>query len=261
MAIPKIIHFCWFSDDSNCILPENVNQCIETWKTNMPDYSIMYWNQNNFDVTECQYVREAFEAKKYAFVSDYVRLAVLKKYGGIYFDTDVKVIKSFDELLSEKGFFSFEKNNLLATCVIACEPNDKIIAEALNDYKTRQFVKDDSRYNLTPNTVYVTELMQKKGLKLNGCLQTVENITIFPAEYFSPFDKAADEMNITNNTYSIHLFDESWVSVEKKTINLKRKQIIKKYGKLAGYIYYGVSVIKNDGIKQFVQELKIYNRK
>ena len=144
--IPKIIHFCWISE--NASYPDIVVDCINSWKKILPDYEIKEWNQNNFDMNICSFVKEAYENKKYAFVSDYMRLYVLNKYGGIYLDTDVKVLKSFNTLLNNKAFIGFESKKVLATCLLATEKNNPIFEEMLLNYKNRHFIQSDGSLDL-----------------------------------------------------------------------------------------------------------------
>lgn len=255
MSIPKIIHYCWLSQDE---FPELIQKCIDSWKEKLPDYEIKCWNTLNFDVNICRYTSEAFQEKKYAFVSDYVRLYALYNEGGIYLDSDIEVIKSFDDLLNNRAFTCFENDHSVAAWIFGSEKGNPLFKEFMDYYKDRKFILEDGKYDLTPNPVAITATCVEKGLKLNGTLQKLSDITIYPQEYFCPYNRATEELNCTENTYAIHYFNGAWISKEKKQLIQSRKRIIKKYGRWAGYLYYGFGVIKNEGIGQFYKEFKFF---
>ncbi len=256
--IPKIIHYCWFSDDLDDSFPELVQKCVSSWKEKLPEYKIKRWNTQNFDVNICQYTKEAYAARKYAFVSDYVRLYALYLEGGIYLDVDVEVIKSFDNLLNEHGFTCFENNHSVTTCIFGSEKGNPLFKEFIEYYTNRAFILSNGEYDLTPNPVPITQTCMEKGLILNGKTQFLENIAIYSKDYFCPYNRAAEELNITENTYCIHYFNGAWITDKKKDIISKRKKVIVKYGKLAGYIYYGLRIMQTEGISQFMKELRFF---
>ncbi|MBR5027969.1 MAG: glycosyl transferase [Bacteroidales bacterium] len=208
--IPKIIHYCWFGRGE---MPEEAKKCIASWHKYMPDYEYKLWNEDNFDVDTVPYAREAYSAKKYAFVSDYVRLWALANTGGIYFDTDVEVLRPFDELLDHKAFAGFEgsKQSPLGTCVMASEPNGEWIKEQLDNYKDRHFINDDGTLDLTTNVDFITYKMVEQGFVQNGMEQEYKDLHVFPVEYFSP-RMTTWEYNRTDNTYSDHLGLGSWTN-------------------------------------------------
>lgn len=250
--IPKKIHFCWMSGEE---YPELIQKCINSWKEKLPDYDIKCWNTENFNVNICRYTREAFQVKKYAFVSDYIRLYALYHEGGIYLDSDIEVLKSFDDLLENKAFTGFEKNNsTVAAWLFGSVKGNPIFKEFLAYYAERPFILPDGSYDLTPNPFPITETCVKHGLVLDGNKQQLDFITIYPKDYFCPYNRATEELNITENTYTIHYFNGAWINDEKKKIITKRKQIVQKYGKLAGYIYYGTGVWKTEGFHKAVKE-------
>jgi len=230
--IPKIIHYCWISESKNYSLPESVKDCINTWKKFLPDYEIREWNINNIDINENTYMREAYNAKKYAFVSDYIRLYVLYNYGGIYMDTDVKVLKSFDDLLGNKAFMGFESLDRIATCIIGAESKNYIIKEMLDLYNKRSFVKEDGNLDLTPNTVLIQPIIKKYDIKYNNNLQKKDSITIYPIEYFCPLDYATGILKITANSYAIHLFNGTWQEKEQKEYIDLYRLYYNKYSKI-----------------------------
>lgn len=254
MSVPKIIHYCWLGGP----FPEIVTKCFSSWREKLSDYKIICWNADNFDVNICQYTREAFEARKYAFVSDYIRLYALYNYGGIYLDTDVEVLKSFDDLLEEKAFAGFENNHTIASCLFASEKSNPLIMELLDHYSDIHFLLPDGSFDLTPNTVPITKILRKHGLLLDGSEQILRNIRLLPAEYFCPYSRASEELNVTSKSYAIHYFNGAWIPDEKKMIISKRKEVIKKYGKCCGYIYYGLALISKQGIRQFIKEFSFF---
>lgn len=213
MSIPKIIHYCWFGGKP---LPEEYKKYIESWKKFLPDFEIKEWNEKNFNINECTYAREAFEAKKWAFVSDYARFKILYEYGGIYFDTDVEVIKSFDHILSCGAFMGIEKvSSKVETSVapglgIGCNPGLKIYEEILTKYNNIHFLNFDGTYNLKTVVEYVTDILKKHGFTEKDELQKVAGITIYPADVFDPIDCETGRINITPNTVSIHHYAASW---------------------------------------------------
>ena len=157
--IPKKIHYCWFGRGEKNKL---YLSCIESWKKHFPDFEIIEWNEDNFDVNCNDYVREAYESKKYAFVTDYVRLYVLYNYGGIYMDTDVEVLKPLDPFLEHPAFSGFENNDSVPTGIMAARKKNKWIKDLLNEYNDLKFIKEDGSLDLTTNVVRITELSMKK---------------------------------------------------------------------------------------------------
>jgi hypothetical protein len=207
--IPKIIHYCWFGKGS---LPMLAFNCIESWKYYLPDYKIMLWDENNFDVECIPYVSQAYKLKKFAFVSDYARFHILSQFGGIYMDTDVEVIKSLDEFLHHKLFTGFENNERVAPgLILGAEKGNQLIGELMDSYNDKEFVLSDGRLNMETVVTYTTNILIKKGLRLDGTLQEVANATIYPVEYFSPKSYFTGKTFITENTYSIHHYAGSWV--------------------------------------------------
>lgn len=205
--IPKIIHYCWMSGDT---FPELIKDCLNSWQKNLSDYKIIEWNSDNFDYNKIAYTKEAMQKKKYAFVSDYVRLYVLYKYGGIYLDSDIKVLKSFNDLLDNKAFTGFESNQRMGVWLLASEKNNPIFKEMLECYTNRHFVDDFGNMDLTPNPVILSPIFQRHGIEFNNKYQKKELITIYPTEYFCPLNGSTGELNLTNNSYAIHLFNGAW---------------------------------------------------
>jgi len=207
--IPKIIHYCWFGGKGK---PEIVRKCIASWERYLSGYEIREWNENTFDISSNNYVKEAYEAGKFAFVSDYVRVYALYHFGGIYLDTDVEVFKPFDDLLHHESFWGFEEENYIATSTIGGEKGNKLIKLFLDSYAEKNFIKEDGSYNDLTNVAIVTKILKNKGLKMNGQYQKLEGIGIFyPQTYFSPYDYINCRKFITENTYAMHHFYKSWL--------------------------------------------------
>lgn len=207
--IPKIIHYCWFGKNER---PDIVKKCMGSWKVKCPEYQIIEWNEDNFDVNCNSYVSEAYKSQKFAFVSDYVRVYALYHFGGIYLDTDVEVFKSFDDLLHHPSFWGFEQENYIATSTIGAAKGNKLIEEFLASYIGINFIKEDGTYNDLTNVAMITEILQNNGLKMNGEYQVIDGDSVFyPQTYFSPYDYINCRKFITNNTYTMHHFYKSWL--------------------------------------------------
>ena len=209
--IPHIIHYCWFG---GAPLPELVERCIASWHRYMQEWEFMRWDESNFDIaTAPLYVRQAYEARKFAFVSDYVRLWALEQCGGVYVDTDVKVLKSYEPLLNDTAFIGLEesKAHLPGTCVIGCEPHCLWVNDMLALYDGIEFVKQDGSLDLTTNVQRLGEALIAKGFIPCGKEQylTDYGLRIYTHDYFSPITSTR-VMRKTKNTYSIHYFAESW---------------------------------------------------
>lgn len=206
--IPKIIHYCWFGQGE---MPQLVLDCIASWHKYMPDWEYKLWNEDVFDICSNDYTREAYDAKKYAFVSDYVRLIALNRYGGLYLDVDFKVYKPFDELLQFDAFAGFEgsKTNPLMMGVIASKPNGQWVREQLNHYVGRSFILADGTFDLTTNVRFITDRMLANGFINNGLEQDYLDLHVFPVDYFCP-KQTTGEYIVTENTFCEHMGLESW---------------------------------------------------
>lgn len=206
--IPKTIHYCWFGRQP---MSKLALKCIESWHKYMPDYEYKLWNENNFDITQNQYVKEAYEAHKYAFVSDFVRLFALNAEGGIYMDTDVEVLKSYSDLLGLHGFIGFEgtKHHPIGTGTIASESGSEWLKEQLEAYNDIHFINPDGSYDLTTNPVRISAIMRDGGFLQNGKEQDYKDMHVFPVDYFCP-RQTTGEFLLTENTYCDHHFMGSW---------------------------------------------------
>lgn len=205
--IPKKLHYCWFGRGEK---PESFHRYLATWKKYCPDYEIVEWNEDNFDITQSRFTQQAYEAKKFAFVSDYARLTALYQQGGIYLDTDVEVVKNLDDLLSCQCFMGFEGSDFVGTSVIGSRKSNPILKEWLDEFYGGDFVLRDGSYDTITNVARITEHLHRKGLSLDGGRQEVAGVTIFPADYFSPKDMVTRRIKKTRHTFSIHHFDGSW---------------------------------------------------
>ena len=215
--IPKKIHYCWFGRNP---LPEDAQKCIASWRKFFPDYEIIEWNEDNFVVNSIPYTAQAYAAKKYAFVSDYARFKILYEHGGLYFDTDVEVIRSLDSLIQRGPFMGFEidpcpkrtfgaVNPGLGLCAL---PGMSIYQDVIRYYHQLNFIKKDGSYNIEDAVVNITtrELI-KSGLNNIPGIQCVKDITIYPSEYFNPFDDLTGRLCLSENTYTIHWFSKTWM--------------------------------------------------
>lgn len=207
--IPKTIHYCWFGRGE---MPKLAKKCIKSWKKYCPDYEIKEWNEDNFDLDTYPYVREAYDNRKFAFVTDVVRLYALYHEGGIYMDTDVEVIKPLDSFLKHTAFSGFEDETQVPTGIMASEKGGIWAKENLEYYKGRHLVNEDGSLDLTTNVITITNYMIKHGLKQNNTYQDFPNlITMYPKDYFCPLSWQGHEMQMTNNTVTIHHFAGSWL--------------------------------------------------
>ena len=260
--IPKKIHYCWFGGNP---LPEMAQRCIASWKKYCPDYEIIEWNESNFDLNCCEYVKQAYEAKKWAFVSDVARLYALVNYGGIYMDTDVEVIKPLDDILECEAVSGFERVDAIPTGLMGCEAQNRMFREFLEEYNTAQFIKEDGSLDITTNVTRITDACLKYGLVLNNEKQTVNTFTLFPKDYFCPKDPITKQLKITENTYTIHHFDGSWLAPEDRLTTQYHSQLLKiKFMpfKLSGYIARGAATLKIQGISGLMSRtMKVLKRR
>lgn len=231
--IPKIIHYCWFGGNP---LPESAQKCIASWEKFFPDYEIKEWNESNFDISCCTYVQEAYKAKKWAFVSDYARFWILYNEGGIYFDTDVEVIREFDDIVVHGSFIGCETslngsigiNPGLGLGVVAHLP---LLKEILDYYQTLHFIKENGELNTATTVVdNTTAIILKHDWKPINKIQSVADISIYPPEYFCPIDNITGIIEITENTHSIHHYTASWHNKTDEKIMLISRFFINCFG-------------------------------
>lgn len=214
--IPKIIHYCWFGGSP---LPKSAIKCINSWKTFFPDYVIKEWNESNFDVNMMAFTREAYAAKKYAFVSDVARFWILYHQGGLYFDTDVEVVASFDGILQRGAFMGVETPSDGTTVPtinpglgLGCEKGNEIWKSVLDYYTTLHFLNEMGIQNNGTVVTHTTHVLTEKfGLMPKNEIQHMDGVTIYPAEFFNPFNDLTGVLNKTENTRSIHWFSKTWI--------------------------------------------------
>lgn len=212
--IPKKIHYCWFGKAE---MPQQAKDCIASWHKYMPDWEYKLWNESTFDVDSNAYAKEAYEAGKYAFVSDVVRLKALESEGGVYLDTDVEVFKPLDDLLERKAFAGFEgsKHQPVGTCVMASEPHGKWVSEMLSAYQDRHFANPDGSFDMRTNVQFITAMMAANGFRQDGTEQDYRDLHVFPVDYFSP-RHTTGEYICTENTYCEHKGLASWAERQHK---------------------------------------------
>lgn len=212
--IPKVIHYCWFGRTP---LPLSAKKCIRSWEKYLPGYEIKEWNEDNFDVNIVPYVKEAYDAKRYAFVSDYARFYILYHYGGVYFDTDVEVIKPIDDILKRGAFMGCETivSNDFPLYVnpglgLAVEQENHLLKSLLDLYSQLHFIDSDGKHNLKTIVQYTTDALIEFGLLKRIDIQCVGGIWIYPKDYFNPYDCELKKIVLTENTRTIHYFAGSW---------------------------------------------------
>ena len=228
MAIPKIVHYCWFGGKEK---PDSVKKCIESWKKFLPDYQLVEWNEDNFNIEKLQYTKEAYAAKKYAFVSDVARIEALYQYGGIYMDTDVEVLKTFTPLLDARCILGMEEKGYVATSFMAFEKEHPLVKQFLNLYENISFLDKNGQIITGTNVAKLTNLFIEKGFVQENYYQELEEgIKIYPKEFFSPYDYINCHYNITENSYCVHHFSVSWMSKKEQV----KKEIKKQLSKILG---------------------------
>lgn len=253
----KIIHYCWFGGNQ---LPEKTKKCISSWKRFFPDYEIIEWNEGNFDVNCCDYSKEAYLCKKWAFVSDFARFKILNEYGGIYFDTDVEVIKSFDDIIEKGSFVGCEKYAINPGLCLGLDLDSdnneakSLICEIIDYYKEHHFLYPDGSMNQKTIVEYTTNIFAMHGYTPSASVLKIAGITIYPGEYFCPMDPESGIISLSDNTHSIHHYDASWygdreIFIVKIMKNLKKVFPVSLSRNLAVFI----GTVKYDGLLQAIK--------
>lgn len=228
--IPKIIHFCWLSDDK---YPDVIEKCMASWHKKLPDYEFILWDTNRFNLEDSTWVKQAFESKKYAFAADYIRLFAVFNYGGIYMDTDIEVLKKFDDLLPMPYFVGSEGEGNIEAGVFGAEKGCKWIGDCLDYYTEKSFINSDGTFNITtlPRIMMSQISKTKKIIEIsNSDISNLKfddsKLLMFSEDYFCAKNQGTGIIKTTQNTYSIHHFAMSWVSKKVTFLpNLKRKLI------------------------------------
>lgn len=246
----KIIHYCWFG---GAPLPKLVKKCIDSWKKYLPDYEIKEWNETNFDVNQCPFIKEAYEKKKWAFVSDYARITALYEYGGIYLDTDMKIIKDISFALQDDVFMGYEDSGYFGTAIIGVkEKHSKYLKPILDFYHNQQHFYENNIYDYA-NPIILTNEFKKYPMKKNekGVEIYDEKIHIYPRDYFFPISYDYSEKLYTDNTCAIHFFSGTWTDKnERRTIMIYRKLGVK-WGKRVVRFLAFLSTMKHRMIDMF----------
>lgn len=243
--IPKIIHYCWFGHNPKPALAE---KCMKSWRRFCHDYEIIEWNEDNFSIADAPlYVRQAYEAKKWAFVTDYVRLYAVAKCGGVYLDTDVELIKSYDPLLKYEGFAGFESETEIAIGLgFGAEKDNPYIVKLRDSYNDLSFVNPDGSLNLTPAPLLHSKVLQESGARLDGSYQKLDGFVLLPMEYLCPKSFVDGILQTTEKTYSIHHYEGSWLSKEQqnnKNTRWKQKKRRAREKKIRGGIHKVVAAV------------------
>lgn len=203
VIIPKVIHYCWFGNNA---MSDNEIKCIESWKKFCPDYEIVRWDEHNYDCRKTRYLREVYDYGHYSAVSSYARFEILNEFGGIYLDTDVEMIKNIDELLRLPAYMGFEVADIINTGHgFGTIKGNSIYREILEYYDSMSHYSENGEFNYTGCPIITTQILEKHGLTADGTFQQVDDITIFPSEYFDPVMQIP-----VKNTYSIHRYSSLW---------------------------------------------------
>lgn len=256
MNVPQIIHYCWFGPKE---IPEKEQACIDSWKRYFTNYEFKLWNEDNFDFQGCVFAKQAYENKKYAFVSDYARAKVLYEYGGLYLDTDVKVLKNFTDLLDRyDGIVGFERKAFIGTALIACQPHDPCIKELLEYYETHDFQQKDGSFDNIANVSIITDIMKSKGLVLGGERQSIPGFEVFNREYFYPKKLSETDFRVADETVAIHMCSNSWLSDRERKRGNNKIWIEVVRPTLRGLRSFGIKVLGKERIRSL--EIKLRNK-
>lgn len=231
-CIPKLIHYCWLSDDP---IPSKLQQCINSWKEHLPDYEFMLWNFDRFDIDVSPWVKEAFLQKKYAFAADYIRLYAIYHYGGIYLDSDVEVIKPFNDLLRLPYFIGLDSNNLLEAGIIGSERESIWVKHCLDYYEGRHFIKNDGT-----NDIKVLPIIMKREIEKRYTIILLRNfpdtypieqcLYVFPFSYFCSKKHDTGKVQVDETTYTIHHFAMSWIPIKVRVLTHIKRLLMRVFG-------------------------------
>ena len=256
--IPKIIHYCWVGGNPK---PQSVLYCIESWKRCCPDYEIREWNEANYDFTKNEYMRQAYEAKKWGFVPDYARLDIVYEHGGIYLDTDVEMVRSFDHLLENECFFGFEDTGdgeYFVNCGhgFGAVPHHEVIKGARDLYAHLSFTNADGSLNLLASPYYTTQSLRQLGLVQENRDQVLPSVQVYASDVLCPKNFRTGKLRQTARTVSIHHFTASWVDEKIKAEMAHQQKIRNQFGnRLGRYILVAESVVQKYSPKDMVTKL------
>lgn len=221
--IPKTIHYCWFGKTE---IPDHLKKYMESWREYCPDYEIVRWDESNYDISQNQYMKEAYESKKWGFVPDYARLDIVYEHGGIYLDTDVEILKSFDDLLCSSSFMGFaDQHDVNLGHGFGAAKGNQLLLAMRNYYEGKHFIKPDGSLDLRMCLEYQSPILKEWGFRLNGVQEIVDGNVIYPREVFNPSGRLGINSLFTKNTHSIHHAEISWES--EKNRDAYRTSLIK----------------------------------
>lgn len=256
--IPKKIHYCWFGGNP---LTPIATKCMESWQTLCPDYEIVRWDETNCDITVNQFVQQAYEAKKWSFVSDYFRLKVVEEHGGIYLDIDVELLKPLDDLLILNGFMGFELGGVNAINTglgFGAIPFHPLVTALRKNYENLPFIKPNGEFDTLPCPQRDSKVLVEYGLQQNNQKQIVADMTFFPSDYFSPIGFYG-EKNFSENTYSIHHFNASWFTERQRVAANRVKKLRSIFGMTLGdkvnLLFLVWDEFKYNGVRGMVAKL------
>lgn len=220
--IPKVIHYCWFGRGE---MPKLMKKCLKSWKKFCPDWKIIRWDEDSFDIGSTLWTKQAYEAGKFAFVSDYVRLKALYEMGGVYLDTDVELVQSIDKFLEHDAFSGFESVDTVQTGIIGAEKENAVIKSWLDYYEDRAYLVDGKPV-MVPNVSHITENLKARGLVMDDSLQIIDGMAIYPQTWFCPLSAVSIQRKITENTHVMHYFTSTWRTdkAKKDFARVKRHQ-------------------------------------
>jgi mannosyltransferase OCH1-like enzyme len=213
MNIPKIIHYCWFGPNP---IPELEQKCLESWNKYLPDYKFIFWNESNFDINCVTYVKQAYEAKKYAFVSDYVRMYALYSYGGIYFDTDLELLSNLNSFLTDEVFLGFENRTMIAAGAIGSVKAHSLFRNMLDYYNNSIFIDSNGNMDTTTVVQILTKFLLQIGFKQQNTEQVIVGIHIYERDVFYPKMITNNKFDLTKRSVGIHYGSGSWLTEKEK---------------------------------------------
>ena len=252
--IPKIIHYCWFGGREK---PALAQACLRSWKRFAPDFELKEWNESNFDLSSAPaYVRQAMDARRWAFVTDYVRLVALTRYGGVYMDTDVELKKPLTQYLHHQAFAGFEAIDRVQTGLLACEPGFQLFEEFLHHYDTAVFLREDGSTDLTTNVEILTRLCVERGLRLDNSRQCVDGLTVYPKEIFCPVEYETGKLKKSRKTVCIHWFSASWHTQQELDQMAREKQQKEQERRSALRVRVGTALFGKKGYEKLKAILK-----
>lgn len=232
--IPKIIHYCWFGRGE---MPKLMKKCVKSWAKFCPGWKVVLWNEDTFDVNSTLWTKQAYEAKKYAFVTDYVRLKALYEMGGVYMDADVELVQPIDCFLEHEAFSGFESVSTVPTGIIAAQAGQQVIKGWLDYYTDRPYLID-GRPNMDPNVSFMTADLKARGLNMDDSVQNIDGMVIYPQTFFCPLSVVEIEKKITKDTHAIHHFTSTWRTDKAKKDFARVKRHQRKWYKALVWLRY-----------------------